>query len=104
MNHFRCSDGTRVTKAQIDRNVTKAKKLKIEEQLEAHGYNFCEEPGCGKNQNCGEPLDCSHDISVNECQNSGRAELAWDYKNNITIRCRTCHNAHDAQGAKERNI
>ena len=100
MNHFRCSDGTKVTKAYIDRKVTEAKRIKVETQLLDYGYNFCEE--CGKNHNCGEPLDCSHTISVDECQNSGRAELAWDL-DNIKIRCRTCHRNWDNKGTKERN-
>jgi len=39
-------------------------------------------------------LDCSHEISVNECQKRGIAELAFD-PSNIKIRCRECHNNHD---------
>jgi len=64
----------------------------IAAQKETFGYNFCEEKDCHKSQ--GVYLDCSHDISVDECQKSGRTELAWDV-NNITIRCRDCHNKHD---------
>ena len=51
MNHFRCSDGTKVTKAYIDRKVTEAKRLKIQNQLDDYGYNFCEE--CGINASSG---------------------------------------------------
>ncbi len=96
MNHFRTSDGTKVTKAYIDRQVTKAKARKLQMQLDDFGYNFCED--CKKSG--GVRFDCSHDISVNECQNSGRAELAWDI-DNITIRCRDCHNNWDSPVNKD---
>ena len=85
MNHLRCTDGTKVSKAYIDRQVSKAKARKVQKQLDDYGYNFCEE--CKINASSGIYIDCSHDISVNECQNTGRAELAWDTEN-ITIRCR----------------
>lgn len=91
MNHFRCTDGTKVTKIFIDGQIRKTKKRRLDKQLEDHGYNFCED--CKINASSGVYIDCSHDISVNECQNTGRAELAWD-GNNITIRCRKCHEKH----------
>ena len=92
MNHFRCSDGQKVTKATIDRRIREAKAKKLQEQFDEFGYNFCED--CEKNSNCGEPLDCSHEISVNDCQNNGCAEEAWSLIN-IKIRCRTCHKKKD---------
>lgn len=92
MNHFRCSDGTKVTKAFIDRQVRKAKARKIKNQKEEIGYNRCEV--CGINANSGVYLDCSHTVSVNDCQNIGHAEKAWDV-DNIKIRCRECHKKHD---------
>ena len=91
-NHFRCSDGAKVTKAYIDRRIREAKAEKLQQQLDEFGYNFCQD--CGKNHNCGEPLDCNHDKSVDWCQNNGCAELAWDI-DNIKIRCRTCHKKKD---------
>ena len=90
MNHYYKSDGTKVSKSTIDRMVRYAKKLKLEQQFDELGYNVCED--CFRND-C-KPLDCSHDISVDECQKSGRSELAWDI-NNITIRGRKCHQIYD---------
>lgn len=90
MNHYRCSDGTKVTKSHIDREIRKAKKRKIADMLFETGYIFCED--CTASS--GVYIDCSHDISVDECQKSGRSELAWDV-NNITLRCRDCHKKHD---------
>jgi len=94
MNHYRTSDGIKVTKVYIDRQVTKAKKQKIDNMLSEHGYVFCEEEGCGINANSGVYIDCSHDISVDQCQKNGKSELAWDI-NNITMRCRPHHMKHD---------
>lgn len=90
MSSYKMSNGGRVKKSVLDRKVKEAKKLKLEEFLIKHGYFFCED--C-KNNDC-KPIDCSHDVSVDECQKSGRAELAWDI-NNITLRGRPCHNIHD---------
>lgn len=90
-NHYQLSNGEKVAKSTIDRNVRKAKEKKLDEQFEIHYYNFCEE--CGRNAS-GTRLDCSHTISVDECQKSGRAELAWD-TDNIRILCRKCHQIHD---------
>lgn len=95
MNHFRTSDGDKVTKAEIDRNVRKAKAQKLANYTEEHGYIFCED--CGRNDCL--PVDCSHDISVSECQNSGRSELAWDVEN-ITLRGRKCHQIKDGLDLK----
>lgn len=93
-NTYRLSDGSRMAKSKIDQLVLKAKAAKIEQMLDEHGFIFCEEEGCGKNSSAGEPLDCSHDKSVKECQESGQTELAWDV-DNITMRCRTCHAIRD---------
>lgn len=90
MNHFTTSTGERVSKATIDRRVRQAKQQKLEQQREEHGYNFCED--CGRSG--GTYLDCSHEISVDECQKTGRAELAWDV-DYIKIRCRRCHQIKD---------
>jgi Fe2+ or Zn2+ uptake regulation protein len=90
LNFYHCSDGSRVSKKEIDRRIRDAKKQKILKFIKDHGYVYCEE--CGRNDCI--PVDCSHDISVDECQKSGRAELAWDI-NNITLRCRNCHKKHD---------
>lgn len=93
-NSYRMSNGERVVKSVIDRRVRQAKAEKIQNMLDEHGYIFCEETGCGKNTNAGEPIDCSHEISVYDCQKEGKTELAWNVSN-IKMRCRTCHRKHD---------
>ena len=90
MNHYRTSTGERISKLEIDKRVRQAKKEKLQEQFEKYGYNFCEE--CLRNDD--KPIDCSHVISVDECQKSGRSELAWD-KDNIRILGRKCHKIYD---------
>lgn len=90
MNSYRTSGGERIKQSVIERLITKAKGQKVKEQFEEHGYNFCEE--C--NISSGVYLDCSHDVSVKESKETGRTELCWSL-DNITIRCRGCHNKHD---------
>lgn len=92
MNYYKCSNGERIAKSVIDYRVREAKKKKLADQFEEFGYNFCQEKNCGASS--GVYLDCSHDISVDKCQKSGRSELAWDI-DNITIRCRKHHIEHD---------
>lgn len=93
-NSYRMSNGERVLKSVIDKRVHQSKAQKIEGMLQEHGYIFCEELDCGKNANAGEPIDCSHEVSVDQCQKQGKSELAWDVEN-IKMRCRTCHRKHD---------
>lgn len=90
MNHYQTSSGERVSKKEIDKRTSEAKKQKLQEQFDEHGYNFCQE--CFRNDCL--PLDCSHEISVDEAQKSGRSELAWDVTN-IKIRGRNCHQRFD---------
>lgn len=92
MPTYKTSDGQRVEKSVIDHRTREAKKKRLDWQLSEFNYNFCED--CGRNGN-GEWLDCSHEESVNTSQKEGRAELAWDWENNIKIRCRPCHKRHD---------
>ncbi|MDA3852707.1 MAG: HNH endonuclease [Bacteroidales bacterium] len=90
-NRYTCSDGSTVSKTVLDRKVHEAKAKKLDEFFEIHLYHFCEECGRNKMDNY---LDCAHTISVDECQKSGRAELAWDVEN-IRLLCRKCHQIHD---------
>jgi len=90
MNHYRTSKNERVSKTYIDTKVKGAKHQKLEQQINDYGYNFCE--GFAKEHES--TLDCAHVISVDECQKSGRSELAWDV-DNIKILCRSCHREHD---------
>ena len=98
-NSYKMSNGSRVLKTIIDRKVSEAKALKIQDMLDEHGYVFCEDdsngPICGRNANSGVYIDCSHEISVDQCQKNGESELAWDWQNNIKMRCRPCHQKHD---------
>ncbi len=90
MNSYSCSDGSRLKQSVIDSLIRKAKANKIREQFEEYGYNFCEECKISS----GVYLDCSHNISVKKCKENGETEKAFDV-NNITIRCRKCHQIHD---------
>jgi len=90
MNHYGTSDGGRVSKSVIDKRIRMAKAHALELQWNEFGYNFCVD--CLKSS--GVYLDCSHTISVDECQKSGNSELAWE-TSNIQIRCRKCHINHD---------
>lgn len=99
MNTYSTSSGQRYKKSAIDRRVRTAKEMKLQSQLDEHGYNFCEVTGRSR----GEHLDCSHIISVDECQKSGRTELAWDL-NNIEILCRTEHLKVEAMSKIDREL
>ena len=90
MNYVKISSGERIKRSVFDRKVNEAKKLRMQMQLDEFGYNFCEV--CKRND-C-KPIDASHDISVKECVESGRAELAYDL-NNITPTGRKCHKIKD---------
>ena len=90
MNSYRTSDGSRLKQSVIDSLILKAKEQKLKEQFNNDGYNHCEDCGISS----GTYLDCSHDISVKKAKETGRTELAFDV-DNITIRCRKCHQKHD---------
>jgi hypothetical protein len=99
MTHYKTSNGIRLSKTYIDRQIVLAKKQKLEVQLEEYSYNFCEEcqiSGYPKaaNEMDLKILDCSHTESVDSCQKNGRCEKAWDL-NNIRILCRFHHKKHD---------
>lgn len=90
MNHYRTSDGQRVSKAEIDRRVHMAKAIILDNQIEEFGYNFC---SICKQNDC-LPITCMHIISVDECQKTGRTELAWDTTNMVPAGI-PCHKKHD---------
>ncbi len=96
MNYYRKSNGHKVSKSTIDYRIRKAKSDKLEEFYEEHKYYFCED--CKKNDCV--PIDCSHDLSVDQCQKQGMSEKAWDV-DNITLRGRPCHVKHDAKSRIE---
>jgi hypothetical protein len=90
MNTYKCSDGTRLKQSVIERLITKAKKEKIRQQFDEHGYNFCQQ--CGVSN--GTYLDCSHIVSVKKAKENGNTELCFDVEN-IDILCRKHHKDRD---------
>lgn len=97
MNRYKCSDGTRVNKSTVDSRIRQAKKIKLDKQIEEHGYNFCEKKGCKISHSTW--LDCSHIESIKSCQENGRTEKAWDI-NNMDILCRYHHRSYDGLDLK----
>lgn len=90
MNSYSKSNGERVSKSVIDRLVRSAKNQLIVNQVNEFGYNFCED--CKRSS--GDYLDCSHTLSVDQCQKQGKSELAWSL-DNLRVLCRKCHRIHD---------
>ncbi len=105
-NHIHTSTGETLTRAEFNRRVNEAKEKKIQDQLNRFDFNFCED--CSKEGRISKIriggidfdfLDSSHEISVKECIELGRAELAYniDY---LTIRCRYHHRIFDKSNLK----
>ncbi len=90
-NTYSCSNGTRLTRSQIESRIRIAKQQKIDLMNLDQGYIACEE--CAINY-MNARIDCSHTISVKKCLETGRAELAFDV-DNIRLLCRSCHEKHD---------
>lgn len=91
-NTYYKSDGTSVSSAQVERRIRVAKQAKLDRHDRIFGYVFCED--CKRNENCGEPIDLSHNISVKKAKEMRKVELAWSV-DNIKLRCRICHRKHD---------
>ena len=89
-NTYQTSTGERITKSQIDARIKKAKAIVLDNQMKDYSYNFCEV--CQRSS--GVRLDCSHIVSVDECQKSGFTEKAWQVSN-IEVLCRKCHQKRD---------
>jgi len=100
VNRYTQSDGTKISSVALERNISKAKEIKVNEMMDNYGYIFCED--CNEFGLPPEPyndmelkiIDCSHQISVDEAKKSGRAELCYDI-DNIRMRCRIHHKVHD---------
>lgn len=75
MGTFKTSEGERLTKTFIDGQIRQAKKA-FTEQRDNEGIMYCE--ACGATN---VRLTCSHIVSVNDCQNDGMAEFAFDVDN-----------------------
>ena len=74
----------KIAKERIDYEV------RMEDQREADGYNFC--ITCGRND-C-QPVTCAHIISVKEAKETGRTELCWSVKNMVPEGL-PCHQKRD---------
>ena len=98
MNTYKCSDGTRVTQSQIDARIRKTKAQLVQNQFDEYGYNFCTK--CCKND-C-KPIDCSHNVSVKDCKEQGRTELAWNI-NNMELIGRIHHKEKDGLNLQFKN-
>jgi hypothetical protein len=81
---FKTSDGERLSKTKIDGLIRRA-KLALTLQRELDGIMYCE--ACGDTSG---RLTCSHIISVNNCQNDGRTEHAFNV-DNMQRECLGCH-------------
>ena len=98
MTTYSTSSGERVKKSTIDYRVREAKRIKLSNQIEKFGYNFCEK--CNRNDDT--PIDCSHIESVDSCQKNGRAEKCCDL-DNISILGRKCHSEFDKNDVRWKN-
>ena len=90
MGNYKTSTGESLSNSVIDSRMQKAKKQLLQNQVDEHGYNFCEQ--CGRSS--GVYLDCSHDISVKKAKENGKAELCYKV-GNMTVLCRKCHQEKD---------
>lgn len=91
-NTYYTSNGNAITASVLEWKIINAKRLKLLQLKNKYGFFFCED--CKRNENCGEPLDLSHDVSVKWAKENRQSELCYDI-NNIKLRCRTCHRKHD---------
>lgn len=90
MSKYMQSNGLYIKKSILDRKTREAKAVVLENQRDDIGYNVC--ITCERND-C-KPVTCAHLISVDECQKTGRAELAWDIEN-IIPEGLPCHQKRD---------
>lgn len=95
MNKYTLSNGLKIEKAQIDRNIRKAKEQKLAQHFEEYNTFVCTK--CFRNDCV--PIDCSHIESTDSCQKNGHTEKAWDL-DNLQIIGRRCHQKHDKLNLK----
>jgi Zn ribbon nucleic-acid-binding protein len=97
-NNVHLSNGKSISRSVFERRITLAKAMVLNRQIEAYGYNFCVK--CKQNDCI--PVQCSHNVSVKECVESGKAELAYDI-NNIEPVGHYCHRKKDGLDLKFKN-
>jgi len=98
MNYLTTSKGERIPRSTFDYRIKKAKRQKLQEQFDEHGFNFCVK--CEKNSCI--PIDVSHIISVDKCIKEGYPELAYSI-HNMQIYGRKCHKEYDGLDLKFTN-
>ena len=96
MNTYLTSNGERIKQSIIDRNIRKAKEMKVADFVMGHGYVFCE-----VSKHSEGIIDISHIISVKYAKETGRTELCWDFRN-MRFLSRTQHEILDAKTNLER--
>ena len=82
MGTFKTSEGERLSKSVINSRVTDAKRM-----FSQDNYDNCYCFECGTNSSI---IDISHIVSVNDCQNNGKAEQSYNTEN-FEYLCRSCH-------------
>ena len=89
-NRYRCSDGSMVTQATIDANLSKAYKK-----------HYLFEP-LGSCEGCGQPATCTaHILPKSQCKIAGRTEMIWNPFNWFRA-CYSCNTkAENINSAKE---
>ncbi len=85
---FKTTDGERLTKTFIDGQIRKAKQEFLK-QCEHSDIAYCQACGASNKR-----LSCSHIISVNDCQNDGRSEIAFDVEN-LQLECYGENGCHE---------
>lgn len=90
MNKYTLSNGLKIEKSAIDRNIRKAKEQKLNEHYDLYSRYVCTK--CFRNDCI--PIDVSHIESTDSCQKNGYAEKSWDL-NNLQVIGRRCHQKHD---------
>lgn len=81
MNHYFTSTGERLTKAEVNRRVSEAKRDLF--ACLAGDYNLYCNAGIEPDRSDWRTthIDASHTISVKRCQELRKTELAWDWAN-----------------------
>ena len=95
-NTYELSDGSRIKKSIVDRLVKECKDRVSQSFINEHDYLVCED--CRRND-C-QPVERSHNISVDMCQKLGITEYAYADEN-ITHRGQPCHKIYDRKPNRE---
>ena len=72
MNNYKTSDGKSYPQSVVERKIREAKKQKLEEFFDAHGYYFCEE--CNRSDR--KPIDCSQTLVLSGRRKTDKRSFA----------------------------